>query len=97
MDFNETLTGVKDTIKTLMTKENISDEEIETLTKLNEQVDELGKQHQGLADKHSKMKDRYIEGVLNFGTTKKPTDDVGASGEKTFEQCASDVLAKGIK
>lgn len=97
MNFNEALNGVKQHIATLMTKENISDKEIEDLTQLTQQVDELGKQHQELVDNHTKMKDKYIEAVVGFGTTKQPKDEVDGGGEKTFEQIASEVIAKGVK
>ena len=91
--FDETLKEVKETIKTLMTKENIEDSEIETLTKLNGQVDELGKQNQELVEKHSKMKDKYIEGVLNFGTSKKP-DEIDGGSPRSMEDIMKDVLSK---
>lgn len=78
--FDETLQKVKGTIKDLLTRDGIDDKEIETLTELNSQVDELGKQNQELVEKHSKMKDKYIESVLNFGTKTKPEEVDGSSG-----------------
>lgn len=91
--FDETLKEVKEAIKTLMTKENIEDSEIETLTKLNGQVDELGRQNQELVEKHSKMKDKYIEGVLNFGTSKKP-DEIDGGSPRSMEDIMKDVISK---
>lgn len=94
--FAETLNVVKEHIKTLMTKEEISDKELDDLATLNGQVDELGRQHQELVDSNSKMKDKYIEAITNYGTTNLPKDEEQNSGaEKTFEQCAKDVLGKG--
>ena len=91
--FDETLKEVKETIKELLTKEDIEDTEIDTLTKLNEQVDELGRQNQELVDKHSKMKDKYIDGVLNYGTTKKP-DEVDGGSPRSMEEIMNDVTSK---
>ena len=91
--FDETLQEVKGTIKDLLTREGIDDREIETLTKLNSQVDELGKQNQELVEKHSKMKDKYIESVLNFGTKTKPDEVDGGSG-RSMEDIMKDVVSK---
>lgn len=91
--FKDTLNEVKESIKTMMTKDGITDQELETLTKLNSQVDDLAKQHQELDESHSKMKDKYIEAITGFGTTKKP-DEVDGGQPRTFEQIAQDVLAK---
>lgn len=89
--FDESLQKVNETIKTMMTKDNVSDDELNVLTELKGQVDELGKQHQELVESHSKMKDKYIEAVTNFGTKEKPDED--DSAEKTFEEIAREVLA----
>lgn len=91
--FDETLKSVKETIKTLLTRDGIEDSEIETLTTLNGQVDELGKQNQELVEKHSKMKDKYIEGVLNFGTKTKP-DEVDGGNPRSMEDIMNDVISK---
>lgn len=96
--FADTLNKVKEHIKTLMTKDGISDEELNDLTELNGQVDELDRQHQELSESHSKMKDKYIEAITQFGTTKAPKDEEQNSGaEKTFEQIAKEQLSKDKK
>ena len=94
MNFEDTLNGVKQSIATLLTKEGISDKEVDDLTSLTKQVDELGKQHQELVENHSKMKDKYIQMVVNYGTTKQPKEEVDDGAEKTFEQIAQEHLSK---
>jgi len=94
MKFGEALKKVQETIKTLMTEEGISDERLEKLTELNTQVKELDTQHQGLEESYAKVRDKYIESITQFGTTKKPEEVDGESQPRTFEQIASDVLAK---
>ena len=91
--FKDTLAQVKESIKTMMTEKDISDEKLNALTSLNAQVDDLAKQHQDLEESHSKMKDKYIDAITNYGTTKKP-DEVDGGQPRTFEQIAQDVLAK---
>lgn len=90
--FDETLKKVCEEVKNLMTEENISDEKLEKLTGLNNDLKELGTQHQELTDKYATMKDKYIESITNFGTSKKP-DEIGGS-PKSFEEIASEVLAQ---
>ena len=91
--FKDTLVAVKESIKTMMTEKDISDEKLNALTQLNAQVDDLAKQHQELEESHSSMKDKYIEAITTYGTTKKP-DEVDGGQPRTFEQIAQDVLAK---
>lgn len=91
--FEETLKKVQESIKTLMTEENISDEKLEKLTELNTQVKELDQQHQGLVESYVKVRDKYIENITQTGTTQKP-DEVEGGQPRTFEQIASEVLAK---
>ena len=92
--FGEALQKVQETIKTLMTEENISDEKLEKLTELNTQVKELDQQHQGLEESYAKVRDKYIESITQYGTTKKPDEVDGGSQPRTMEQIASEVLAK---
>lgn len=92
--FDETLKEVKQEIATLMTKEGVSDKDLEDLTSLTQRVDELGKQHQELVESHAKMKDKYIEAVVSYGTKTPPKDDVDSGKEKTFEEIAQEHLAK---
>lgn len=94
MKFDEILKGVKDNLKNLMTKEGVDDTQLEDYTQLMQQVDDLGKQHQELVENHSKMKDKYIEAVVNYGTKTTPKDDVENDKPKTFEEIASEVLSK---
>lgn len=91
--FGEALQKVQETIKTLMTEENISDEKLEKLTELNTQVKELDQQHQGLEESYAKVRDKYIESITQYGTAKKP-EEVEGSQPRTIEQIAQDVLAK---
>lgn len=95
--FDETLKEVRECIKTLMTKEGIEDTELEILTKLNGRVDELGKQNQELVESHSKMKDKYIESVLNYGSSKKPDDIDGGENPRSMEDIMNDVVSKRKK
>lgn len=92
--FGEALQKVQETIKGLMTEDGISDEKLEKLTELNTQVKELDQQHQGLEESYAKVRDKYIESITQFGTTKKPDEDDGSGQPRTFEQIAQDVLAK---
>ena len=92
--FDETLKLVKQSIATLMTKEGVSDKDLELFTSLTKQVDELGTQHQELVDSHAKMKDKYIEAVVGCGTKTPPKDDVDSGKEKTFEEIAQEHLSK---
>jgi len=94
MKFGEALKKVQETIKTLMTEEGISDERLEKLTELNSQVKELDTQHQGLEESYAKVRDKYIESITQFGTTKKPEEVDGGSQPRTMEEIASAVLAK---
>lgn len=94
MSFKETLNEVKDDVKDLMTEENISDEKLAKLTSLNEKLNELDKQHQTLAENHAKMKDKYIESVMNYGTSKEPKDETGGATGRSLEEIAGSVLAK---
>ena len=91
--FKDTLAQVKESIKTMMTEKDISDEKLNALTSLNAQVDDLAKQHQELEESHSSMKDKYIEAITTYGTTKKP-DEVEGGQPRTFEQIAQEVLAQ---
>lgn len=91
--FKDTLAQVKESIKTMMTEKDISDEKLNALTSLNAQVDDLAKQHQELEESHSSMKDKYIEAITTYGTTKKP-DEVDGGQPRTFEQIAQEVLAQ---
>ena len=93
-NFTEALNIVKEHIKTLMTKENIKDNELNDLATLNKQVDELGIQHQELVDSHSKMKDKYIEAITNFGTPAQPKEEKQG---KTFEEIANEIVANRSK
>lgn len=93
MKFGEAMKKVQESIKDLMTEEGISDERLEKLTELNTQVKELDTQHQGLEESYAKVRDKYIESITQFGTTKKP-DEVDGGQPRTFEQIASEVLAK---
>lgn len=95
--FEEILQKVSDQIKEMMTEKDISDERLDKLTGLNNDLKELGTQHQEVADKCLQYREKYFESITNFGTTKKPQDDVDSGGEKTFEQIAGEVIAKGIK
>lgn len=93
--FAETLNVVKEHLKTLMTKENISDKELDDLATLNGQVDELGRQHQELVDSNSKMKDKYIEAITHYGTTTQPKEEQQSG--KTFEEIAREIVARDSK
>lgn len=95
--FEETLQKVSGKIKEMMTEKDISDERLEKLTGLNNDLKELGTQHQEVADKCLQYREKYIESITSFGTTKNPQDDVESGAEKTFEQVASEIIAKGIK
>lgn len=92
--FEETLQKVQESIKTLMTEQEIPQDRLDKLTELNSQVKELDQQHQGLVKSYTSVRDKYIEGLTNFGTTKKPDEADGSSQPRTFEQIASEVLAK---
>lgn len=92
--FEEALQKVQESIKNLMTEKDISDEKLEKLTELNAQVKELDQQHQGLVESYVKVRDKYIENITQTGSTKKPDEDDGSSQPRTFEQIASEVLAK---
>lgn len=94
--FEETLQKVSNQVKEMMTEKDISDERLEKLTGLNNDLKELGTQHQEVADKCSQYRDKYIESITNFGTAKKPQDE-DSGAEKTFEQVASEVIARGVK
>ena len=90
--FGETLKLVQDGLKKLMTEEGISDERLEELTELNAQVTELDKQHQGLEENYAKVRDKYIQSITEYGTSKKPDEVDGQP--RTLEEIAAEVLAK---
>lgn len=92
--FKDIMKDVKETLKTLMTKEGISDKDLETLTTLNSQVDELDKEHQASEESHSKMKDKYIEAITKYGTTSTPQDDKTPPKPRTMEEIYRDVISK---
>lgn len=70
------LDELKNTIKGLFDKAQTK-EEIETLTKLNQQVEEAEKDYKTLDDKHKELLKDYKEVVKNTSFTEKPKDDVG--------------------
>lgn len=92
MTFEETMKKVKDSLKDIMTKDGINDKELEKFTELNSQVDELDKSHKELVESHSKMKDKYIDAITNYGTKQTP-EEVGGS-PRSMEDIAKDILAK---
>lgn len=93
MAFKDTLSLVKQSIGNLMTKEEISDRELNDLTELTKQVDELGKQHQELVDSHNSMKDKYIESLTKTGTSELPKNGDELPKGRTLEEIAKDILA----
>lgn len=95
--FEETLKKVQDELVALGTQEGISTDTLEKITALNNEVKELGTQHQDLVEKHSNLKDLYIRNVSNFGTPKLPEDETGGKAPRTMEEIAKDILANEKK
>lgn len=91
--FQECLNLLKENIKTMMTKENLPDEELNSFVELNKQVDELGKQHQELVESNAKMKDKYIEAITNYGTSDQNKEDK-TEVPKTLEEIAQAVAKR---
>ncbi len=84
------LDELKNTIKGLVDKAQTK-EEIETLTKLNQQVEEAEKDYKTLDDKHKELLKDYKEVVKNTSFTDKPKDDVGTPpAPKSLEDSLKD-------
>ena len=88
--FEELIEALKDDLKKQITTESTTDQ-IATIEKLEKQVDDLASSHQTLVDEHKKMKDLYIQNVVNYGSAEKPKDQ---STPRSLEEIAKEVLAK---
>ena len=88
--FAEQLQALKDSLKKTITSESTT-EDISRVDELEKQLDQLGESHQQLVTEYSKMKDIYIEKVMNYGTSSEPRDD---DAPKSLEEIANEVIAK---
>ena len=90
MTFNELLQACKDSLKKTITTESTT-EEIASVEALDKQLDQLGESHQQLVAEHKKMKDIYIEKVLNYGTSQKPREE---GTPRSLEEIAQEIISK---
>lgn len=88
--FEELIKALKDDLKKQITTESTTDQ-IATIEKLEKQVDDLSASHQILVDEHKKMKDLYIQNVVNYGSAEKPKEQ---GTPRSLEEIAKEVLAK---
>ena len=91
--FEELIEALKDSLKKQITTESTTDQ-IASINALEKQVDDLSASHQTLVDEHKKMKELYIQNVVNYGSADKPKDQ---STPRTLEEIAREVLAKKDK
>ena len=91
--FEELIEALKDSLKKQITTESTTDQ-IASINALEKQVDDLSASHQILVDEHKKMKDLYIQNVVNYGSAEKPKDQ---NTPRSLEEIAREVLAKKDK
>lgn len=91
MAFNDVSKAVKEQLAEVMKDQNISDEVLGKLTGVLNNLTELDKQHQEVVDKCLDYRDKYVQGITNFGTKDKPQEEKKG---RTFEEITAEVLAK---
>lgn len=84
------LEKLKNTVKELFDKAQTK-EEIETLTKINQEVEKAETDFKELEDKHKDLLKDYKEVVKNTSFTEKPKDEaVTPPAPKSLEECLKD-------
>lgn len=78
--FKEQIDALKSSLKKGITK----DTPVETINEIEaniKQVDAIAETHSKLEKDHSDLKDKYIQNVVNYGTTEEPKSDTPRSLE----------------
>lgn len=97
MKFSEILKSINSQLDSLITKDTPT-EQISQIGKVKEQLNDLDESHKQTLVDYGALKDRYIEAVKNYGTSKQPTtEDVDENREVTFEEIGREILAKDNK
>ena len=94
--YAELMAKIKGHLKEQITSDS-SKEQIDTITALDKELDELNNEHEKLVSENSSLKDSLIESVKNTGfkVNGKEIDDIGTSGEtKSMDDIMSEELAK---
>ncbi len=87
--FKDNMNKVMKEIDDLITKDT-PDEQVQKYVDLKKSIEELGSDHQKTLDDYGALKDRYIEAVKNYGTSKEPIDDHKAG--KTLEEIGAELF-----
>lgn len=90
--FEELVAKAKASIDKVITTE-MPQEQIAQISALKDDIDALAKSHNELADDALKTKEKYIELVKGYGTSKTP-DPVEGATPKSLEEIAGEIVSK---
>lgn len=94
---NETLAGLKEAIKTLLTNESTK-EQIDFIASLTSKVEEAESLHAVEQQELADIKDAYIDQVRHSGSSDKPKEDTPPETEpRSLLDLAKEEIEKGQK
>ena len=94
--YAELMAKIKGHLKESLTKDS-SKEEIEKISAMDKELDELNEEHEKLVKENGSLKDSLIESVKNTGfkVNGKEVDDIGTHEEtKSMDDIMNEELAK---
>ena len=89
--FNDILNELNRKVDSMITKDTPT-EQITEFGQLKDQIKELGDAHQQTLDDYGQLKDRYIDAVKSYGTSKAPENDA-IGQEKTLEEIGAEIIS----
>lgn len=89
MSFKESMESLRAKLMAQIKPES-SQEEIDAINGMVTELDDMGKEHDGLVGENAKFKDTIVRMVTTQGDDKTPPDDSQGSKPKSMEQFIED-------